>query len=327
MNRKPEFYVDPSAGGRLTAEALLHSEGSVEFLYRAREFPKKKCCIFHIAGDDFWFNFGFVDGELSLQRREFDLRMPEDFFLSLPGNETVIASWTLNRLTLLLGPMGFQGRNCSKWMEIEARPPPASLINWVRRQNLLPMVEYDSEATFVSRVHAGLSSIQGKIDEMASRSIFWDIQYDGARIVSRSPKKERDLLTIIHGLLSDHFFLSSIEIYPELTAGIGRLDFLFVGCVKRQGQSKVCAEFKLAHSRDLEKGIENQLPEYMRRHKTRNGTYCVLDFNSKDNQKSPGLHERLAAAARRGWQDWQFPIKIHHVYFGNQSPPSRLSRE
>ena len=57
--------------------------------------------------------------------------------------------------------------------------------------------------------------------------------------------------------------LSNIEVIPEHKTGEGNLDFLFIGYVEGQGMSRFCAEFKLAHSQDLNKGLLQQLPAYM----------------------------------------------------------------
>jgi hypothetical protein len=327
MIKDPEIYIDPAGGGRLTVEALLRSEGSVELTLDSATFPLSKHPIFHIAVDDFWFNLGFVNGTLLFQRKEFALVMTEDFFKKLPNNKTVIASWTINTLTLLLGPIGFQGPDIKQTGKIEPRPAPLSLFKWARHQSLLPVVEHNSEFDFVSRVHTSLAFVQDKIDTMVNADIFWDIQYNGSSVLKRTPKKEKDLQPIFQGLLSDQCFISGIEVYPEFTTGVGRIDFLFVGYVKGKGNMKVCAEFKLAHSRDLEHGIEFQLPAYMINQQTENGTYCILDFRGKwfNEPKTDdiSLHTRLGRAAKRGWPSLNNPIKLHHYYLGGKKKASK----
>lgn len=218
----PEVWINPSGGGRLTPEALLQSEGSVDVFLDANRFPDEKFCIFHIAGDDFWFNLGFIDGRLIFQRREYTVEMSQSFFRKLKGNRNFIASWTPDKLILLLGPRGFFGPSTNKVLPIEPRPAPASLFRWAREQALIRTTEYESEAEFVSRVHSGLASLQAKIDAMHTRDIFWDIEYRGNRVARRRPKRETDLHGVILALLSDHFFLSSIDVIPEVKTGAGR---------------------------------------------------------------------------------------------------------
>jgi len=318
-----ELYIDKNAGGRLTAEALLRSTGSVEIWLSEQAFPKHKTCIFHIADKGFFFNLGFIDGGLIFQRNQHVLKINESFFKQLQNNTTFIASWTPDSLIVLLGPMGFQGPSIREIININPIPAPNSLIRWAREQSLLPTKEYENESDFVARVHSGLAMLQDKIDAMPSRDIFFDIEYIRNKITHRRPKKETDLHSVIHALLSDQFFLASIEVIPEASSAAGNLDFLFLGCVKDCGLIKVCAEFKLAHSNNLYRGIECQLPLYMKAHGTSNGTYCILDFDSKASDSSD-FHSRLASAASRGWQDRLSPIKIHHFYLSKPSTASKV---
>ena len=316
----PEVLIDPGAGGRLTPEALLYTTGSVEVDLGMNRFPGEKMCIFHIAGDDFWFNLGFIDGRLIFQRREYTLKIPQSFFRKLKGNTTFIASWTPDSLALLLGRHGFVGPTIRKVLPIEPRPAPASLVRWARQRSLIPATEYESEAEFVSRVHSGLASLQDKIDAMHDRDIFWDVECRGGRVVRRQPKRETDLHGVIHAILSDHFFLASIDVIPEVQTGAGNLDFLFVGTMRGQSLAKVCAEFKRAHSPRLYHGIESQLPAYMRAQKTDNGTYCILDYRGPWFDQPGGddldMHARLAVCSTRGWPSRLYPIKVHHFRLG-----------
>ncbi len=316
----PEVWINPCGGGRLTPEALLRMEGSIDVYLETKRFPDGKFCVFHIASDDFWFNLGFIDRHLIFQRREYTVKISQSFFHKLKGNSTFIASWTPNELILLLGPRGFIGQSIRKVLPIEPRPAPASLFRWAREQALIQTTEYASEAEFVSRVHSGLASLQDKVDAMHNRDIFWDIEYQGRRLASRRPKRETDLHGVIHALLSDHFFLSSIDVIPEVKTGAGDLDFLFVGAVQGQGLAKVCAEFKLAHSPRLLHGIESQLPAYMRAQKTDNGTYCILDYRGswfEEPRVSDGdMSTLLAISSARGWPSKLYPIKVHHFHLG-----------
>jgi len=323
-----EVLINECCGGRLTTEALLKSTGSIDVNLKVNAFPKEKVCIFHVAGENFWFNLGFIDGELSLQRYDYDLRVSEDFFKQLPGDTTFIASWTSDSLIILLGKRGFDGPSIRKVMKIEPRPVPASLLRWARHQSLIPTEIYNTEAEFVSRVHTGLAALQDKINLMSSRDIFWNVARDGNKIKYRSPKKETDLHGVIHALLSDQFFLASIEVIPEAISSAGHLDFLFIGCIKRLGMLKVCAEFKLAHSKDLYQGIEFQLPAYMSAHGTENGAYCIIDFRGKEfespKEDDLTIHNRLALASSRGWSNIDRPIKVHKFKIARSEAASKL---
>ncbi|MCE9687752.1 hypothetical protein LZP73_16340 [Shewanella sp. AS16] len=324
-----EVYINENSGGRLTTEALLRSTGSVDVNLKMNAFPKEKVCIFHVAGENFWFNLGFIDGELTLQRCDYDLRVSEELFKKLPEDTSFIASWTPDSLTVLLGKRGFDGPSIRKQMKIEPRPVPASLIRWTRHQSLIPTEVYHREADFVARVHTGLSMLQDKIDLMSSKDIFWNVSRNGNQVKCRSPKKEEDLHGVIHAMLSDQFFLASIEVIPEALSSVGRLDFLFIGYVKGVGMAKVCAEFKLAHSRDLYRGIEFQLPSYMASHDTDNGAYCIIDYRGKDfdqpREDTLSMHNRLALASSRGWPSVDHPIKIHKFTVAKSIAASKLT--
>lgn len=102
--------------------------------------------------------------------------------------------------------------------------------------------------------------------------------YDGNKIISRQPKKEVEIQPLIHCFLSDQMLLGNIEVIPEYKTGEGNLDFLFVGQVDGLGIRKFCAEFKLAHSNDLDNGLWYQLPKYMDVSNATYGAYCVLNF-------------------------------------------------
>ena len=145
--------------------------------------------------------------------------------------------------------------------------------------------------------------------------------------MKRRPKKETDLHGVMHAFLSDQFFLSSIEVLPEVQTGVGNLDFMFLGSVNGVGPCIVCAEFKLAHSADLYHGIERQLPLYMKNQRTENGTYCILDFRgpwfNEPRVDDVDMHVKLAACATRGWPSRHYPIKLHHYRLGSAVRASR----
>jgi hypothetical protein len=326
LREYPEVYIHPAAEGRVTPLALLQSEGTIEFIVDAKYFDIKMP-IFHIATEGFWFNLGFKDGYLFMQRNEFILRIPRSFLEQLPGNNVVLASWQMNYLNFLLGPVGFQGPSISEKLNIEHRPVPLSLFNWARKQSLIPVEQFESENNFLSRVHLSIDLLQNKINEMANPNIFWDFQYQGRKIVNRSPKKETDLHPIVQSLLSDQMFLSSIEVSTEYQTGVGNLDFMFIGSVKNKGLVKICAEFKNAHSDDLIHGLEYQLPAYMKNKKVENGTYCILDFRGKWFDKpdldGESLQGKLGRAQARANLSPLHPIKIHFLDLGKIKSASK----
>jgi hypothetical protein len=325
----PEVYIHPSSDGRLTPSALLRSEGTVHFNVEREDFDHETI-IFHIATKDFWFNLGFKDGYLFMQRNEFILKVEPSFLENLPGNKVVLASWTMNWLNFLLGPVGFQGPSIFEKLEIEPRPVPLSLFHWARQQSLIPVEQFDSENHFLSRVHQSVDLLQTKVDEMANPNVFWDFQYQGKKIVNRSPKRETDLHPIIQSLLSDQMFLSSIEVSTEYQTGVGNLDFMFMGSVKNKGVAKICAEFKNAHAKDLLHGLEYQLPAYMKNKNVEHGTYCILDFRGEWFDQPNVDKGLLSAELGRARTRANLPpiplIKIHFLKLGKNKSASRSKR-
>ena len=79
---------------------------------------------------------------------------------------------------------------------------------------------------------------------------------------------------------------------PEYKTGQGNIDFAFVGYIENLGIRKVCAEFKLGHSVDLENGLLVQLPTYMEICNSQFGAYCVLNFDTEEEilKKHSGKH-------------------------------------
>jgi hypothetical protein len=316
----PELFVNPLVGGRLTVEALLRSEGTIEFPFHPAFLNAPQLVFFHIAHEDFWFGAGIINGVLAFQRCEYAIQIPLAELTRGGFRQGFVLSWRIDELMVLPGQRSSLNFAAGRAQRIQPRPTPNHLFNLARRESLTPVVEYDSESDFLRRVHSGLSFVQDKINAMQNLDIFWDLQYEGNRIVHRTPKKEKDLLSAFHALLSDQFFVSAIEVIPEMTMGTGRLDFLFLGQIRGKGIHKVCAEFKSAHSADLLRGIETQLPSYLDSQKAMDGTYCVLDFRgewfSGPDTSDSDLHQELAAAAERGWHHRSHPIKIHHFYLG-----------
>jgi len=327
MNNSPTIYINPDAEGRITPHALLHSEGTIELIMDKRLF-RTDYCLFHVATAGFWFGMGFKYGKFHIQRNENLLSIGPSFLKKLKSNDVILASWTLDTMTFLLGPVGFQGPSVTKSLKMKPNPTPLSLFIWARKQSLLPAEQFESESEFLSRIHSGLDLLQDKIDEMTNINAFWDIQYEGNRIIGRTPKKEVDLHSVIQALLSDHMFLSSVEVYSEYQTGVGNLDFLFTGVVKDKGIAKLCAEFKSAHSADLVKGLEYQLPTYMRNKKVEHGTYCILDFRGewfdKPRIDDQMLTAELGRASSRANLPAVHPVKVHFFRLGKEDSASKL---
>ena len=140
------------------------------------------------------------------------------------------------------------------------------------------MSTYGSEEQLRQRIYSSLYSVPEKIREAGAYESFWNITYQGQRIVQRTPKREVEAQHFVECILSDQMLLANIEVVPDARTGVGNVDFKLVGFVNGQGMVPFCAEFKNAHSDDIYRGLELQLPAYMRQENASYGAYCVLNY-------------------------------------------------
>lgn len=273
-----KFEISKSFKGTLTAQDFLNSEGTLFFTILKQEIASGGF-LFQLMGEEFIFALSFQNQGLVLQRNDVvSILTLDEFTNDIPLG--IFVTWNFDKL----------GLNChqgveKKTAEVPTTPsaPPASLITWARKENLIPKTEFESEEEFRQKICSCLQSIQSKIDESGGAlSQFWDYKYgDNGKIIERNPKKEIGVQPIIQCLLSDQMLMSSIELVPEYVTGKGNLDFMFIGNIKGKGLFKICAEFKNAHSEDLEHGLLGQLPTYMENKNSKYGFYCVLNYKGE----------------------------------------------
>lgn len=281
--------IAPAWKGRITNLDLLKSESTIQFTTSLSDL-KAGGIIFEVTGPEFSFIFGSNEKGLFVKRNEVFSILTYDDIKEPSVKPMIFLTWSHNKISLYF---------CSGIKHIKAEAPtepcspPSSLIKWARKQNLLPMVEYESEEQLREKVYSCLLSIQDKIDEYGAINPFWDITYFEKKIVSRTPKKETDVQPVISLLLSDQMLMAGIEVIPEYQTGRGDLDFMFMGNVKDNGITKICAEFKNAHSKDLFHGLEDQLPLYMKNCECNYGAYCVLNYKGEWFPKPDKFENKL----------------------------------
>lgn len=272
------FDICQGFKGAFTAKDFLTSEGTLLFTIDKKDMGTGGG-IFQIIDKEFIFLFDFNGQELLLRRNNVSsLVTLEEFEDDIPL--TIFVMWNFNKLTIKC-----RQDEKIKTVSVPTTPtaPPATLINEVRKQNLIPNTEFKSEEEFRQKICSCLQSIQEKINETnGALSSFWDYERgDNGKITKRTPKRETNAQAIVQCLLSDQMLMSSIDLVPQYETGEGNLDFMFIGNIKDKGLSKVCAEFKNAHSRDLEHGLMIQLPTYMRNKNSKYGFYCVLNYKGE----------------------------------------------
>lgn len=275
---EPIVYISPAFRGGLIPSDLFKTEATIMFTVSS-DMVVHDGIIFHIEYEQFIFSLSFQSNSIVFQRNDTVSIFELNEFIHSSADIHTFIIWSTSSITLNCGI----NRDNNKHYEIKTKPvaPPVELLRWARKNSLLNKDIYHSEEEFRNRVYSCLSSINDKISEANAYKSFWNIEYEGQKVLSRKPKIEVDLQPIIHCMLSDQMLLSNIEIIPEYGTGVGNIDFVLIASVKDHGMVKLCVEFKLAHSKDLAHGLIQQLPAYMASTKAKYGAYCVLSFKGK----------------------------------------------
>jgi hypothetical protein len=275
-----KLQISSSYKSILTFQDILESSGTLITKVLDIDFNAFYEMIFKVQNEEFNFEFGIQKNVLIVIRNNITLKIDLKLYPSLNNQYWIGVSWSNSTLSLSLKIINPEGEPIFIHEETETDLviPSFSLISEARKLNLLPIIEYDSIQDFVNKVLSCLVSVQQKIEESGAYYSFWNVLYEGSQISERKPKKEIEIQPIIQSLLSDQCLMASIEIIPEYKSGAGDLDFLFIGRIKDRPNGYFCAEFKNAHSADLEKGLAVQLPTYLENRKTIFGAYCVLNY-------------------------------------------------
>lgn len=275
MSNNVAIFITPAVQGRL---------GKIELIS-----PEKECfmvlgypgmspgTIFSVQAEGYFLLLHISDTHAELTRNNFLVNVP---LAKIDRTHVFIlnVAWGTELLRI-----GVSDREGHREQEIKTPIcfPPNSLKDWARRESLIPTVFYETAFDFFETVFAQFQQLNEKIKDTNAINGFWNIQYNGSKIVSRKPKRETDIHPQIRLLLYDIEILKNIQIIPEYPIGSGQLDFLITGSTSDGKTISVCVEFKLAHSSDIAHGIQMQLPEYMNRRGTDFGIYGVLDFGEE----------------------------------------------
>jgi len=276
--------INPMFKEGITFSEILSTEGTFYIVIKANG---SEIGFFGIRNDDFEFSFGIFSNCLVFKRhdREFKLDISEVLNSDRVINDPEIyifvgISWSINSINLFCGNKG-EGGSLSKEYKTSPVIPPVSLLKWARQECLINTKEYINEEHFRRTIHTTIENIQIKINQHASYNSFWNLEYEGNKIISRTPKKETDIQPLISALISDQSIISSFEIIPEYTTGVGNVDMLFIGKLQNKKSVYIALEVKNAHSNDLDKGLQSQLPKYMVNKECNYGVYLVLNYFGK----------------------------------------------
>ena len=265
--------------------------------------------MFSVSTDHYLLRLVITNEAVILIRNNIQVPASLAFSNKRTGPFIVEVVWGPTELTVGVRDKSGQRRNS---LQTPPTFPPHSLHEWARRQSLIPTVTYDGPIKVFEAVMDQLQQLKNRIIDTNAINGFWDLQYDGNKIVSRKPKKETDIHPQIRLLLYDFELLKNMQVVPEYPTGSGKLDFLISGNVSGLGVVNVCLEFKLAHAADLAHGIQKQLPEYMARRATDFGIFGVLDFGGEYPANTSQFHLPNIKSENHSL-DFLLPIATSHT--------------
>ena len=229
--------------GFLTPEDILATAGTIQFTSDL----SAPGLIFHVQGSGFSFHY-WGDGKTFIcERNGTHIRVPAEIVASMverAGHAHVKLAWGPSSMCIA---MALKRKKWAEWTQgAETIPtvPPSDLVAWARRQNLVRKVQFASVGEFCSRTYALLQSVNKTVSQMDSVNLFWDIQRQGNKIVSRTPKAEPDVQPFISAILQDQVLVAGMDLVSEYTTGVGNLDFMFTGSVTDSGLGRMCTEIK-----------------------------------------------------------------------------------
>lgn len=268
MNDEVEVSKAPMLDGRVASNELLQSTCT---LTAVLEPTTSGGLLFHVSCTGYELRVGIDRGHVFTRRNGQVAAIPID----LAKRQIVTWIWSPERIFVeVAGSDGVHSQETKTPFTVV----PTTLLNWARqRATATRETPFENAANVLEEICDQLAAIGPKLRNTGGWACFWDVHYDGSKIVSRAPKKERDVNPMVHSLICDIEVTKGIQIYPEHPAGNARMDFLFTAPTSG-GLANVCSEFKLAHSRDLANGLQRQLPEYMTRKLTEYGVFVVLDY-------------------------------------------------
>jgi hypothetical protein len=158
----------------------------------------------------------------------------------------------------------------------------------------------NSESDLLKVVASALSNVLAHhIENRRWIDAFWDGERKITHgteeiIVPRQPKKETEIQPTLHVVLDMALSPLGIQVVRESDEGVGTLDFRFLYTTKSGLGISVGTEFKLAHHKEIRKGIRNQLPAYLRAIKSTSGIFSMMWFKDQDGRffGEPRAHQK-----------------------------------
>lgn len=316
-------------GLRTTALELVRAKGTFIVTYYLHDMNKNGE-IFFLKDKDYESSLNIKDGRVIYERNSHKASLRFDDIINNQLAVLVIfAEWDVTIIKLSFGLIP-QHKDVIRQKEVatEFTLPPSKLLRKILKQNLSEINEYQDQHEFNNKVHSCLASINDKICEMKSMNGFWNISYQGNKIVNKIAKRETDIQSLMHAILSDQFLMANIEVIPEYTTAIGNVDFVLQAYVAGMGITKVMIEIKNAHSQNILDGLTKQLPAYMLSKNISYGCYVILWYGRYKGEKNEITYDEfqekfLVEILMSEYMNYKDNIKI---FFVNLTPTVSASK-
>lgn len=262
-------FADQAVG--VSVSKLLSNVGSLVTLIS----PGSRGEIFRINGHGFEHCLWVDETKVWFRRNQHLASRPINF---PERNTRLCISWDFDKFQLAVFSDEEVGDDsvCETVPTHESIYVPNTLITWARQRHKLPRQTFQSLQEAVSVVLEAKEQIEQRIRDSNMYSLFWDFDRTGGPKKLPEPKREPQSFGGILGLLQDDAVIKGYTVVPEGGASSGRLDAHVIASLEEGQQVKIAIEGKNAHSRNLEHGLTEQLPEYMRAIDADYGLYLAL---------------------------------------------------
>ena len=180
------IFILDELKGQVAKSDLIRSEGTLELVVSPElAKPSTSGIFFGLECTGYKFQVGIQNGRLYVGRGPDFVDIALSSAVSEGDTRVVLhAMWSPTELFVSVG-------TTTKFV-IDKKPtspvfPPNSLIEWARKESVIPAHTYKSHNDIWETTAGLLLSIQDKVNALAMRNPFWNVQYDGSRIA-----KERD---------------------------------------------------------------------------------------------------------------------------------------
>lgn len=187
-------------------------------------------------------------------------------------------------------------------LSIDQAPIQSTLLAFMNRWIGTPILD---EKTLKSVVLSAINDVLiHHIEDRHWTEAFWDGQRKlkhpaGDILVPKYPKNETAIQPTLHVILELSLSKLGIHVLRESDEGVGTLDFRCLYTTPDTLAISIGIEFKLAHHKEIKKGITRQLPAYLRAIGSKYGIFAVMWFKS-----DPKIFNEPPAYTKEDMRKW-----------------------